>query len=315
MNIFINKEEGRIRAGWRLLVQFALFILLTGLMMLAKNAWVASTLHLYNTFVFAMAGTASVWIAAFFLDKRDFADYGIAWDSRWKRELAAGMAIGGVPMLLIFAVEWSAGWVTVTGFGWERPASMPYYLWIGTYLISMAFVGFYEELIFRGYQILNMVEGFHPTPLNLARASATAIIISSAIFAILHAGNPNANLLSTFNIILAGIVLALPFLITGRLAVSIGMHFSWNFMQGGLLGLPVSGTRFRGSLLQVRQEGADFMTGGAFGPEAGMLGLLAILLMLLLFYLYISRKQPSLAVSLTLRTDPSKSTKTDESSL
>lgn len=312
MNIITNKEEGRVRAGWRLLMQFILFIVMTGLMMMAKGVLIDEPLKVYDSVVFGIAGAGSVWMASILMDKRAFSDFGVGWDNTWKRELLAGMAIGGLPMLLLFAVEWSAGWVSITGFGWERTASLPYYLWLGSYLLSMAVVAFYEELIFRGYQILNLVEGFYPSPLNLAKASSTAIIISSVVFAVLHIGNPNAGLLSTFNIILAGVVLALPFLMTGRLAISIGMHFSWNFIQGGFLGLPVSGTSFRGSFLQVDQQGSALMTGGSFGPEAGLLGLLAILFMMVLFFGYMNSRQDSLSISLSLKYPSSKSVKMDE---
>ena len=85
---------------------------------------------------------------------------------------------------------------------------------------------------------------------------------------------------------LAGIMLAIPFVLTGRLALSIGIHFSWNWVMGGIYGLPVSGLDGRRSLLQTSEVGPDLWTGGKFGPEAGLLGILGMAFILICIILY-----------------------------
>ena len=92
-----------------------------------------------------------------------------------------------------------------------------------------------------------------------------------------HALNPGATAATTTKIALAGIFLALPFLLTGKLALSIGVHIAWNFFQGNVFGFPVSGnSMFRTTIFNTVQGGPELWTGGTFGPEAGLLGLIAI---------------------------------------
>jgi hypothetical protein len=127
-------------------------------------------------------------------------------------------------------------------------------------------------------------------------------LISSAVFAILHANNPNASLISTLNILLAGIFLASGYLWTGQLAIPIGLHISWNFFQGSVFGFPVSGTISPGlGLIQIQQSGPPDWTGGAFGPEAGILGLIMIVSGTGLVYLYLKARYglPQLATAIS----------------
>jgi hypothetical protein len=68
-------------------------------------------------------------------------------------------------------------------------------------------------------------------------------------------------------------------LLTGELAIPIGVHITWNFFQGNVFGFPVSGSDFSiATFISIEQGGPGLWTGGVFGPEAGLLGLAAILL-------------------------------------
>lgn len=313
MNIFINPGDGRPRAGWRIANQLVLFLLLVVGLMLAKNALIPGvSIKLLDALIMGSAGMASVWFAARLIDRRSIKEYGLARDRRWMEDLGAGLALGAVAMMLIFLIELAFGWISITGFGWERQTDIPYLFWFSSYLFAMLIIGFYEELIFRGYQIFNMVEGLHSSSISIRAASAIAVITSSTIFGLLHAANPNAGLISTLNIILAGVMLAVPYLLTGSLAISIGIHISWNFFQGGLFGFAVSGTPFRGSLIQIKQEGARYITGGSFGPEAGLVGIFGIILILGLSVYYINYRQSDLSIHTTFKKELSKSAKQDE---
>ena len=313
MNIFVNPDDQRLRAGWRIILQLLLFMLLvTGLMIANSVLASGGSLKLYDALLMGFAGVMSVWVAARAWDKRPLKEYGLSRDKIWFKELGFGLALGLVAMVIIFGIEWAAGWIEITGFGWERSSSIPYAVWIFSYFIAMIIIGFYEELMFRGYQMVNLVEGFQTERTTIYRAAFIAVAVSSIIFGLLHSWNPNATVISTVNIVFAGIMLAIPYLVTGSIAISVGIHISWNFVQGGLLGFPVSGTSFRGSLIQIRQAGDTYLTGGSFGPEAGLLGILGMLIILTIFLWYARKISGGLAVHSSFKNGSPKSANQDE---
>lgn len=314
MNIFVNKRDGRPRAGWRILLQLVIFLVFTSLMVYGYRMLIDDPLRMYRALAMGIAGLASIWFAAIAIDRRALTDYGIGWSPLWKKELLWGLAFGFLAISFIFATGWSFGWIEVTGFGWERTVDIPYLFWIANYLVTMFIIGYYEELIFRGYHILNLVEGFQQPEKSLLPAGIYALLISSAIFGVMHGTNPNASWVSTLNIMIAGVVLAIPYLLTGRLAISVGLHIAWNFAQGGIFGFPVSGVPFRGSLIQIEQAGSTTLTGGAFGPEAGIMGILGMMLMLGLTVLYLRHTGQLSGIHPDFRWVPANFNKTDEQS-
>lgn len=120
-------------------------------------------------------------------------------------------------------------------------------------------VGFYEELLSRGYHIKNLSEGLNFNKSNPKVAILIATLISSALFGILHVFNPNANWVSTLNLVLAGIFLATGYILTGELALSIGIHTAWNFFQGNIFGFPVSGRNAGATLQAILTDVADHL--------------------------------------------------------
>lgn len=267
--LFIHPVDRRMTAFWRILFQFIVF---AGLLILMQVTLPDDLPRLLQHVVPLVAFTGSVWIGGRFFDNRNFVDFGLVLDTQWWKELWLGVGIGFVAMGTIFATFWAFGWLEFTGWGWERAGLQPFPVAIAGYVIHMAMVGFYEELFSRGYHLKNMMEGYRfGKDASGHRAAVLSLLTSSVIFGLMHAGNPGFKWSALVGIVIAGLLLGIPYLMTGRLGYAIGLHFSWNFVQGGVFGFPVSGNPFRESIIQHRVTGPDWLTGGNFGPEAGIL--------------------------------------------
>jgi membrane protease YdiL (CAAX protease family) len=147
-----------------------------------------------------------------------------------------------------------------------------------------------------------MAEGFNFKRIGPRAALLIGYVISSSMFGLFHLSNPNTSWISTVNLIVAGLFLGLGFVLTGELAIPIGIHITWNFFQGNVFGFPVSGGATGASFIGIQQGGPEIWTGGAFGPEAGLIGIAAIAIGCLLTILWVrwrygeARLKESLAV-------------------
>lgn len=282
-NIFWDNRYQRLRAGWRVSIHLSVSFFLIGILLLVDQLLIPGGGEAGGVLSAAALGIAIVvvtFLAARFMDRRRIADLGLKIDRAWWLDLIAGLLLGVLLMAGIFLAQLSLGWVTVTGTFQAPPGSAFAQAILGPLLLFTA-VGFYEELLSRGYQLVNLAEGF--SWLGPKAAIWIAWLISSAIFGVLHAGNPNATLISTLNITLAGILLGIGMVLTGRLAMPIGLHITWNFFQGNVFGFPVSGGDLSdATFIAVEQGGPLLWTGGDFGPEAGLIGLIAMTLGVLL---------------------------------
>jgi len=298
MNIFINHDEQRLRAGWRMLAQlFVMYFIGFGLILILHLTMHSVSSRL-SIIMMAIGAVLSTLMAARGLDRRPWKDYGITFSKKSYYHCLLGFLLSGIAMGIIYVIEYIAGWLTFANFGWTGYAHpLQYIAALITYFLFMVVVGFYEELVFRGYQIVNLSEGLNLQRISRRQAAIIAVALSSLIFGMLHAFNPDAGIISTIYVTLAGAMLAFPFIITGRLSLSIGLHIGWNFFEGGIFGFTVSGMPTRTSLLHIHQQGPTFITGGAFGPEAGLMGLLGIALIVsVLWWRFRKYKQP-LAIS------------------
>jgi membrane protease YdiL (CAAX protease family) len=225
--------------------------------------------------------TLSVLLARRFLDKRTFASLGFKLEWRALADIAAGIAITFVMMGLIYAILWSTGWTEFEGFAWqsERPVAVVSNILLVFFACTLT--GWNEELLSRGYHLQNLADG-----LNLT----WGVILSSAVFGVLHLANPNATWRSALGIFLAGLFLAYGYSRTRQLWLPIGLHIGWNFFEGAVFGFPVSGMEFY-QLIRQTVSGPELWTGGAFGPEAGLVVLPALALGAMLVHAYATVKR------------------------
>ncbi|HEY89316.1 MAG TPA: CPBP family intramembrane metalloprotease [Thermoflexia bacterium] len=298
--VFWNAAERRLRALWRLVLQsIALFFLITvfslfvaalatltqflsghsaDFVTMMQNSLGGHPLFiLLNSGIQLLAVLGSMALAAWLLDRRSIAAFGLHFNRDWWLDLGFGLGLGALLMAGIFLFELSRGWLTITATWHTRlPVAFPAALLLQMALFLM--VGIYEELLMRGYYLRNLAEGLNFPRLGARGSLLLAAVLSSAVFGVAHLGNPHANAVSTLSIALAGIFLGLGYLLTGELAIPIGLHISWNLFQGNVFGFSVSGLASYTSCFAIAQGGPALWTGGEFGPEAGLVGIIAIVL-------------------------------------
>lgn len=166
-----------------------------------------------------------------------------------------GAIIGFVLFASVYAMLWAYG--AVTFHGWNTNVANG----VAAAFVLSLLAGVGEEIIFRGVVYRLFEEGF---------GTLIAIVLSGAMFGLIHAGNKGATLESSLAIALeAGVLLAAAYVLTRSLWLPIGLHFGWNFTEGGIFGAAVSGNSGKG-LLNVTLSGPDLVTGGTFGPEASV---------------------------------------------
>jgi membrane protease YdiL (CAAX protease family) len=173
----------------------------------------------------------------------------------WAKELLAGLAAGALIFAAIVGAAALLGVYQVTGRSgldtiWEPLAR------------QTLTAGFVEELFFRGilFRYIEKVAG-----------SWVALALTSALFGAAHLGNHGATWFSSLAIALeAGVLLGAVYMLTRRLWAAMGVHAAWNFTQGWIFGLPVSGGHGGAGLLNGQLTGPELLTGGAFGLEASL---------------------------------------------
>lgn len=167
--------------------------------------------------------------------------------------LVPGAILGLLIFVAVYSGLWILGIAKFVGGGTTDAL-------LRMFAVSLA-AGVGEEIVFRGAVFRLIEEGY---------GTIVALVASGALFGLLHAANPGATPASTAAIALeAGVLLGASYALTRSLWLPIGLHFGWNFTEGGIFGAAVSGGRTKG-LFKVALNGPDYLTGGPFGPEASV---------------------------------------------
>jgi membrane protease YdiL (CAAX protease family) len=316
--VFYNQSENRLRSGWRLLLGSALGLLVIATVRTVARYILAVGLALTAQIPFSVLGDAqelslrinsvyeqfpflgaihsliilflvglAFWLMARWLDRRAWRDYGFHFNAAWWRDLGIGLLLGTVLMGAVFGLEYLLGWVSVPALLENGQPGLAFWPLLLNGLIAYVLVGVQEELFFRGFLLKNLAEGLPRSRLSAKAVVVLPYLFISILFGFAHLTNPNATLVSSLNLSLIGLLLGLGFVLTGELAIPIGLHIAWNFVQGCVLGFPVSGSDAHLSLLATQQAGPAVWTGGAFGPEGGLAGLAAALLGGLLIFAWV----------------------------
>lgn len=258
-------REGRLRPAWRMGAYFVLFFVLAIAAQIAASVLPRDPLGWVSWIGTTASALVAGWIVLSHLDGRPLGALGFPWSRDAVRGTGLGLLVGGgllgAAALLIFLTG-GARFTADAGSAGEYAAQL---------LVTFAFFGIAaaaEELLFRGYAFQALVEGVGVWP---------AVLISSAVFSWMHGQNPNITAVAFANIFLAGVLLALAYLKTRSLWFATGVHLGWNWVMATVLDFPVSGLTFDTPLYDAAEVGADWWTGGPFGPEAGFAGTLVLL--------------------------------------
>lgn len=265
-NLFLNSER-QLRNGWWILIFFLVlvaFLLPTIILAQENSADVSMGMQA------SIIALTSLMVQL--LRQESLAELLGKFDARWLWELFLGGLIGSTLMLspafilgIFGLVEWQ-----------QNPEAISA---LSSGLLLYAGVAVAEEFLFRGFIFQRLTSGLGQWPAQL---------ITAFFFLLTHLNNPGmtggVKVMAGINIFLASILFGLAFLRTKSLAMPIGLHWMANWVQGGVLGFGVSGNEQSGLLMPIFAEAPVWLTGGQFGLEASLPGLICVGIMLFLLY-------------------------------
>jgi membrane protease YdiL (CAAX protease family) len=227
--------------------------------------------YLFTTISF-LSTLVMITLMLKFIDKKKFKDIGFTSLKYGYKNLIVGFLIGAFSIAIIVLILSVSGAITIV----KNSNTKTYYLLWGLYTFIL--VGLEEELMSRGYFI---------NALNQMGKPWLSVLISSIIFSLMHILNPNIVFLGLLNIFLIGVLFSYMYIKTGNLWMPIGYHISWNYFQGYIFGFSVSGNAVRGIYNAFPKN--NFLSGGEFGLEGGVIATLVILITFLILYYYFER--------------------------
>jgi membrane protease YdiL (CAAX protease family) len=222
--------------------------------------------------------------------------------SRWSTvDVAVGLLVPAVAIALVFLAEWSLGAIRVHSgsISWNS-------LWtdvIGTLLLA----AIAEEVLYRMGLLSGVAALLDPVPAG----RWIAVLLTGALFGLAHLQNTGATWVSAVGTGLGGVIYGIAFLATRSIWLPLALHFSWNLSQG-LFGFPISGLRIPG-ILTSDSVGSPALNGAAYGPEAGIPGLLARFFIIAIVFAYVRLRFPEGKVrSIRFAPDPTRPAATSD---
>jgi membrane protease YdiL (CAAX protease family) len=205
------------------------------------------------------------------LERRSLADHGLPLRAALGSLFRRGALWGLVMATLVMAATW-----LLDGVSFAPPslsvAGVACYAMV--WAISFVVLGVTEELLIRGYALsaLGQAIGFWPAATLLA-----------GVFGALHLSNSGENVVGALNVVVYSLFAAFTLRRTGNLWFAIGIHAAWDYAQAVLYGVPASGVRHDGQILQAELHGPAWLTGSTAGPEGSALGFVVLALAFVVF--------------------------------
>lgn len=300
---FWKTKENNVRAVWKLLcVLLSFFLFAFGSIILFNTvisfayaffnalsgadvdpqsiAEMVINNHLLNTFGFILQNFSMIFAVILFwklFEKKPVKDLGLTSLKIHGKDLVYGLLFGAGSMALVFFVLLFTKQINVV-----NDFSKPNFSWVLLIdLFLMIMVGISEELFSRGY-CMSILKKSH---------ILIMFLVPNIIFALLHSFNSNIGILPLINLFLVGLLFSVMFYLRGNIWMPIGYHITWNYFQGSVFGLPVSGMDSNG-LYTSNLVSDNIFNGGAFGPEGGLLVTILILASIALVFFLNKKKTP-----------------------
>jgi len=238
------------QVGLAVLNLVTIVLVIAGLQPVLRKHWPSAGAAMLGLVCFGTYVAASNWI-----ERRNPTELATG---RAFPELFAGIAFGAFLFSAVMIVLWMAGIYRVGGWGTTSHLASGFFFAVGA--------GIMEEILFRGllFRLSSKIVG-----------TWGALVFTAALFGLAHLGNPGATLGSSLAIALeAGVLLGAAYAATQRLWLPIGLHIGWNFTEGSIFGMSVSGNDVGSGLRQGSLSGRPILTGGPFGPEASIVAVI-----------------------------------------
>jgi len=237
-----------------------IFLLLLGFD-LSKMSGESIVLNMMITLEYSMIFSMGImlWLFMRFIDKQPLIEIGFQTKGRLK-EFNFGVILGLLIMAFAYVFLYLIGEIVFENYTFDfQKIFLSIILFVG--------VSVFEEVIFRGYMLKNLLESFNPY---------VALFISSIFFSLIHGSNPNVTTLGLCNIFLAGFFLGASYIFTKNLWFPIALHFSWNFFQS-MFGFKVSGMDSY-SIIEFTIPENNMLNGGEFGFESSLLSIIILII-------------------------------------
>ncbi|MFY7670782.1 type II CAAX prenyl endopeptidase Rce1 family protein [Tenacibaculum sp. MEBiC06402] len=295
MHKIIYNSKNKIRPIWRLLLFLVITFIINIPLQLALQEFLDSSLlrGVISASIYLISVVFSLFVQIKYLEKSSFKKYGLSINRIWIKEFFIGILISLIQLSLFFLLMYFSGNLKIVDYFTVYSSNYSFNYSFLAGLLSEIFgliVGTsVEEIFFRAFLFYIAYEALRVLKKEPKKRALIILILIAPLFGIAHIFNEGATIISTINLGVDAIIICLPFLITGRLGMSIGMHFSWNLFLGALFGFPISGNIAKVSVISINTPNNIF-TGGVFGPEGSVLYILLVIIALL-FILYWKKRE------------------------
>lgn len=276
--IFFN-SFGRVRSGWRIAAFSISYLILARILGLGTYAILTSlkvgfapnsSVSLITTFsIFSAVSIFLGWFCGKVFEDLPFRALGGWLTKNWFKDLMIGLICGAIAILFTALIPFAEGGLK---FEFNQTASSSAILsTLGSTLLVFIVGAISEETLFRGYILQTLFR---------AQYIAFGILLTALFFASAHNGNPGATFFSWTNTFIAGLWFAVAYYKTRSLWFPFGLHLMWNWMQGSVLGINVSGLEqlAPAPLFHATDTGPIWLTGGNYGIEGGFACTVALIL-------------------------------------